>query len=221
MLASHACLAASGGVFALLMASGAAAQLLPGGDFYLTVRSGVSFPGNQKSTGAVKLIEDFDSGWHIGGAVGFAFKPAPYGRWRAELETTRYNDDVNAIFIDGENVPFMGGSKINTIMANLYLDFTRISSVVTPFVGAGLGGVQVYPELHYPPVALYDMDIAFGFQLIGGVSIALSQHWSLDADVRYLNVPDTELERTLPGEVQILKSDYDTVAVVGGVRFTF
>lgn len=203
-------------------AAAAADWPIPEGEVYLTVRSGVSFPDDQRFTGAVRLKEAFDSSsWHIGGAVGYALRPAGYGRWRLELETVRFNDDLDALRIDGLEVPFRGDSIVNTIMFNAFLDLFGGGERLTPYLGFGLGGAQIYPRLRYPPFELYDKDNTFAYQAMAGLHIPLSRHWSIQADIRYFGTANATLDRNADGLRQRLRTDYQTLVLAGGVTFTF
>lgn len=195
---------------------------IPRGDVYLTVRSGLGFPDDQKYTGAVVLENDFDStNWHIGGAVGYALEPVSYGRWRVELETVRFNDDVDTLLINGMDTPFMGDSMVNTIMFNTYLDFVQVGGKAIPYVGVGLGGAQIYPQVRYAPFMLYDKAKAVAYQFMAGLYIPLSEHWSIQTDVRYLGTGDAKLDRVFPDGRQRLSADYQTLVVAGGITFAF
>ena len=194
---------------------------LPEGDFYLSLRGGIDFPDDQRNEGDVLLELELDRGWHIGGAVGYALAPVSYGRWRFELETMRINDDAETLLINGNDVPFEGDVMVNTLMVNTLLDFTTVSETIHPFIGFGIGGAQVYPEIEYGPFRFYDKDIAFGYQLMGGVTVRLTDRWSVQGDMRYFSAVDPQLPRETPFGDQSLDSEYSTILLTGAVTFTF
>lgn len=103
-----------------LLVGPAAAQELPGG-LYVSGIVGVQFFSDNED-GNVDI--DFDTGYVVGGLVGFRFGDA-----RAEAELNYQETEANDV-VDVEILRYTAG---------VYYDFTTLQLPVTPYVGGGLG----------------------------------------------------------------------------------
>ncbi|MEO0372482.1 MAG: hypothetical protein AAF231_13575, partial [Pseudomonadota bacterium] len=82
------------------------------------------------------VLSDFESGVSVGGAVGRSFG----GGWRAEVELSYHNSDIDTLDFTGNalspEINTSGGIERTALMANVLYDI-QTGSKLTPYVGAG------------------------------------------------------------------------------------
>lgn len=133
-----------------------------------------------------------------------------------------------------------GHINATTAMANAIYDIP-LDWAVHPFVGVGAGLVHTSITEHgsfgcpicFKPAICFpsgcginfkvdDSDDKFGWQAIGGLSLALAPQWSLDATYRYLRASGLEWNTTKgsvlfsPGH---FRGDYSDNSVTVGIRY--
>jgi len=166
----------------------------------------------------------FDSGFNVGGRVGYQWGP-----WRFEEE---YSYRRNGLSNSGAARVFPGSPIVSTggldgsrtahaIMTNVIYDFT-IGWPVSPHIGAGIGAVNITDSVSLnsatigalpggvaqtPPglvpvpqtfggTLLKGNTWQFGYQAIAGIRYEFSPQVSFDLDYRYLATPDFTLNNT-------------------------
>jgi len=130
---------------------------------------------------ATSKATDLGDGLALSGAIGFQ-----YARTRTELEYRRMAASVDGVAYAGGAAP--GAPVVNddlvaqALMSNVYFDFVN-SSVLTPYVGLGVGGARVENELG-------ERDAAFAYQGKVGVEVAFGANFSIGAEYAYLRTLD-------------------------------
>lgn len=184
----------------------------------------------------------YEDGWGIAGRFGYAWRSG----FRADLELAyRRNGVGHSDFTATNGVAFFpatdtgprGYAQSLALMANGYYDFLN-ASVVTPYVGMGIGAVNVGGKYKssFEPITQHantisDSDWGVGLQAIAGVSIALAPRISLVADYRFLRAYDISTsEKQFPpitgNEIYAAntvggRGDYDNHTIMVGLRYTF
>jgi len=169
-----------------------------------------SVPGLGSSSDSFKV--KFDSGYTIGGAVGYMME-----NLRLEGEISYQENDIDKV--SGFNAS--GDIDALTFLANGYFDFD-IGGTIKPFITAGLGFSNV--EISEPGFS--EDDNVFTYQIGAGVGFALSETVTLDCMYRYLGASDFEYSyselvpgvgfATLNGEAEIASHNFTL-----GVRIAF
>ena len=132
----------------------------------------------------------YDTGFAFEGAIGYAFNP-----WiSAEFETGSFANQISQV--DGfalsdtylYNVPFM---------ANVTLKYTIPRTIVTPYVGAGLGGSVTGFDTDYfsnGQVSLYGSDstVVFAYQFYAGVRFDINAQMSVGIGYKYFATEDSD-----------------------------
>ena len=155
--------------------------------WYAGAEAGVNFVPKLKfdATGNT-WTQQQDPGYAILGQVGYGF-----GKVRLEGELGWRQNEINK-FSDNFGAKSPDGN-INGVsfMANVYYDFVN-SSKWTPFVGGGIGGIDLnFDNLKAAGAPVTnDGDFVFAYQGIAGVSYAVNEQLSLKADYRYLGTVD-------------------------------
>ena len=180
-----------------------------------TIPAGTELPDGT----AVGWTTEFDSGLAASLALGNRF-----GAMRGELELGYQSNDVDThigvvaggidlstedagVLVTGadnlgvsvENLVADGQGELRTtyLMANGYYDFQN-DSVVTPFIGAGIGFGFVDVEYAPSDVGIIDDDdTAFAYQVMLGASLDLGADMELVGAYRYRATTDVEVEATL------------------------
>lgn len=158
-----------------------------------------------------------DAGFVAGLGVGYRYN----NRWSTEVAWEYRTNDSETVFQDG-TVFDDGNYASNSFYINGYYHF-QSRGRWQPYVGLGVGWIQEVdidlegngPELSYSD----DGDVAW--QAMAGVAYRWSERWSVAAEVRYLQLSDTELsgEGAAPGNLDGL--DYDPVSVTISAVYRF
>ncbi|MFW2368954.1 MAG: outer membrane protein [Desulforhopalus sp.] len=165
-------------------------------NYYLRGGLGIAMPMNSDvdlpfdTPGSLEM--SYDTGFIGNLAVGYDFS-APF---RLELEYLLQNNDI-------ERYPFgrlsvtgpvaLGSVDLTTqaFMINGYYDIDT-ESPWTPFVGLGAGWGNL--DLDGPEHSPAGSDNVFAYQLMGGVSYALNEEWSVDVQYRHLGTSDATID---------------------------
>ena len=152
----------------------------------------------------------FDTGFGVGGAVGYDFGPA---RLEGEIEY-RINDYDKAGLNSVGKANSGGSYKSLALMANGYYDFENASSF-TPFIMAGIGGANIDTDsltvggLNIPS----DSSWQFAYQVGAGVGWMFTNSWLLDISYRFFGTTDPEFGNA--------KMQYLNHNLLLGIRFSF
>lgn len=168
---------------------------------------------------ATSKATDLGDGLSYGGAVGFQYK-----KTRTELEYRRMEVSVDAVSYAGgaaPATPVVNDDLVaQALMSNVYFDFVN-RSIVTPYIGVGVGGARVENEIG-------ERDAAFAYQGRAGVEVALGRSVSVGAEYVYfrtLNLvygpKDKEFAPTGPDGPRTDGDPFVSSSVMGTVRVVF
>ena len=182
---------------------------------YVSLFGGVNFmPDTDTAVGPDYVTEaDFDEGFVVGGAAGFAFDSG----FRVEGEVAyRRNSMVTADYGGGYTAE--GDMDALSLMVNVWYDFkTGTNSRV--FVGGGIGGAIVGQDdvkaYGYPGID--DDDVAFAYQVGAGVALDLGRA-DLTLEYRYFATSGVELEHPYSGYPDV-DTDFQSHSVMVGFSF--
>jgi outer membrane protein OmpA-like peptidoglycan-associated protein len=123
-----------------------------------------------------------DPGYAILGQVGYGF-----GNIRLEGEVGWRQNGLNKFSDELGSHSVSGNVNALSVMGNVYYDFVN-DSPFTPYLGVGIGGVNVAAgNIKQSGLPLSDdSNFVLGYQGIAGVSYAVDANLSLRADYRYL-----------------------------------
>jgi OmpA-OmpF porin, OOP family len=185
-----------------------------------TTRSQFTGPNGQQFTiPSAGGTVNFDSGFNVGARGGYQWGP-----WRAELEYSYRNSQVNSFTGGLTNIGFnaKGQRTSNAIMVNGIYDFT-LGWPITPHLGAGVGAVEVIDSLStrgnftlnnpigVPIVPSSPLSVApqtfggtllhgnqwqFGYQAIAGIRYEFNPTVAFDLDYRYLASTDPTINNS-------------------------
>ncbi|GGY47141.1 outer membrane beta-barrel protein [Parvularcula lutaonensis] len=185
--------------------------------------------GTLTSDAAYRFETDFELGGFASVAVG---KSTGYGPFRSELElsytTNRTADHSNLQALGGNVSGVDAGILFNTntplgittgrlledaqgsvntigVMVNGYYDFTVANERVHPFVGVGIGAMNV--DVRYKPSGADfadDSATVFGYQAMIGADYDLTDSTVLHAGFRYRGAQPVEIETNLlPSDLEV------------------
>ncbi|TPE49130.1 outer membrane protein [Amaricoccus solimangrovi] len=204
------CIAAGASASILL-----AAQIANAQGTYFKLFGGWSIPQDQDftldrdGTGRPSGL-DFDSGYGLGAAIGFAYRP------NVDIEIEYVYRDADAYLENTRNTD-SGSSSSNAVMINALYEFpsSGTMSSLHPYVGAGLG----VGDLAYDRDDLeMDSDYNFAYQVIAGVGYDVSLQASLYTEIRYFSITD----QTIEGDNDYsFDSGYESVDVLFGYKYNF
>ena len=204
---------------------------------YVSVFGGANFLSDADFTnGATTVATDFDTGFSVGGAIGYKWKDYVFGGFtpRTEFEFSYFDNSVDGINFSG-NGPgaevVLGSSDVTgfNFFANVFLDYDT-GTRFTPYVGGGLGFTRADFDVAYnaPNLNLSDNDTSFAWHIGGGANFALTDQISFFADARYQQTVDAGSIRNIGavpvaagGGAGFFEDNLSNVLVRAGLTFNF
>ncbi len=190
--------------------------------WYLKPTVGISQMGDKKgqtvdlgSVNGTAEIE-LDGGFTPGLSFGYNFG----NQWATEFGWEYRSNDSQTTLADGTFYP-EGNYASNVFFLNGYYHFNT-QSKWQPYIGAGLMFSQeIDIDLELDGVELsYTADGDTGFQIMGGVTYAINNDWSLNGEIRYGSFSGIDL--TGEGNIgQINDLDYDPLTIGMGLQYNF
>ncbi|NBX67249.1 MAG: porin family protein [Proteobacteria bacterium] len=183
---------------------------------YIKGGVGLAYSRDQEYADGVNRREtELKNGYSVQGAVGY-----DYGMFRSELELSYRRNDVDGHTRNGVTLGNPGGdSESFAGMINGYVDIPT-GTVVTPYVGAGVGFARVDANEYDTSGVdfLDDGETDFAYQGIAGLDFAIDDALSLYTEYKYFAVDNSEV-RTVANNPSDL--DYDSHSVSVGLRYSF
>jgi len=212
------CLAAAT-LAALVIGPGAAsAQSFALNQIYLKAFGGATWPSgddenlrlNNTGRNVGRIDLDYDTGYTLGLAAGWA--ATPNVALEVEYAYRRVDFDGNAR-VDGERVDLDGTAKTNAVMVNAIYSFNGMGAeaAVTPYLGAGIGAVQLDYE---GDKSTWD----FGYQVLAGVGYQVAPQWTLYGEGRWFATGDAKV---WPGDGLATNLSFGTFDLLVGATYTF
>ncbi|MBL4789772.1 MAG: outer membrane beta-barrel protein [Kordiimonadaceae bacterium] len=204
---------------------------------YISAFTGLSFP-NVEPRNTSLFNQSFDTGFAIGGAIGYKLSSDSLAGLRFELETSYRESNINS-------ERFAAGSTGDTsslgALVNILYDFDSLSDSFIPYigVGAGIGGVETDAEIitlnSDPEIIDLTAFITGGafrvsgptrtkflYQAIAGVTVPLSERFDLFIDGRYYSGGDVAFDIVdAVGNMSVTESSYNNYQVQAGIRLRF
>jgi outer membrane protein OmpA-like peptidoglycan-associated protein len=162
-----------------------------------------------------------DPGYAILGQAGYAFGPL-----RVEGELGWRDNGADKLKYPTATDKAKGSLDATSVFANALYDF-RNASPVTPFLGVGVGGVDVSAskirDAVTSKIITKDSQFVFGYQGIAGASYAVNDNLSLKADYRYLRTTTAGLkDDEIPGvNTGKDKAQYSSHSILVGFTYKF
>jgi outer membrane protein OmpA-like peptidoglycan-associated protein len=200
----------------LVVGIASAAQAETNG-WYAGAETGLAIaPSVKFKDGAKTWNENQNLGYAVLGQFGYGFGPV-----RVEGELGWRSNGVDKVK-QPFNMSGSGSLDATSVMANVYYDIAT-GSRITPFIGAGVGGVDVNAERIRASGTTFSNDdnFVFGYQGIAGASYALNDNLSLKADYRYLRTMKASLQEIAPYGVGTSKAEYASHAFLIGFTYKF
>lgn len=174
---------------------------------YAELFGGATFHSDLELAG---VDRDLDTGFNVGGSFGWWVGP----QFSVEMDFFYTDADYDLGTDDSslESFSFMG---------NAIYHFSDIGSGFRPYVGAGLGGVQVHVSdgvLGGLPFT-GDSEIVFGWQVLGGFAINIDNNIDFIAEYRYQDASDADLVLHFAGVPSPAETEYASHSVSAGFRF--
>jgi opacity protein-like surface antigen len=202
---------------ALVAGAGAAsAQSFAQSQTYLKAFGGATWPSgdneNLRSNGSKvgRVDLDYDTGYTLGLAAGWAATP----NVGLEFEYAYRNADFDGTArVGGVKGDVDGTAKANSLMVNAVytLNGMGANAAVAPYLGAGIGAVQLD----------YDGDKStwdFGYQVMAGVGYQVAPQWSLYGEGRWFATRDAKV---WPAKGLATDLSFGTFDLLVGAKYQF
>lgn len=204
-------------VVALVAGSGVAnAQAFSLSQMYVKGFGGATWPSaddeNLRTNGSKvgRLDLDYDTGYTLGLAAGWAATPNVGLEFEYAYRNADYSGTAKG---GGERFDVDGTVKSSSMMVNAIYSFNPMGAdaAVTPYLGAGIGAVQLD----------YDGDTStwgFGYQAIAGVGYQVAPQWTLYGEGRWFATADSKVwpEKGLATDLS-----FGTFDALVGVKYDF
>lgn len=169
--------------------------------------SGITSPA-WAAAGISNVEASFDNGFGLSLAAGSTITDVI----RAEAEFSYRKNDLDSLSASylgtSITVPVDGKAESMTLMGNVLADI-KTNSIVTPFVGLGIGYSRADVELDGES----EDDMVFAYQLILGTGFKVSDAVNIDVSYRYFATTDPDFDGT--------EVEYGTHNFMAGVRVNF
>lgn len=196
------------------------------GGWYFSAFGGANWLDDTSFEITQAVTNQYDPGFVVGGAIGYDFGQAmgPLGA-RLEAEVSYRNNTIDSHTI-GAGAPLTGSDALGETsalagMANLLFDINS-GGPLSFYGGGGVGVANVDFDGHGTAgsgVVMDDDETVFAWQAIAGVGFEISQSIVLDVQYRYFNAAGVSLT-DITG-IFNSSTDYQSHAVLGGIRFKF
>jgi len=191
-------------------------------DWYFEFNTGVSIIPNQtlRDGGTSMSRVESDTGFVVGGALGRRVLDL----FRAELQISYREGDVDKMSVAGPAVVSDGDISLLAVMANAYYDFDFDIGVL-PYVGAGIGWGEFQLDARRKTAGeldIDDSDSVFVYNFMVGATVPISQAASVALGYRYVATSDPdEIGAVINDVSQDIEAEFDAHEVTLGVRFYF
>jgi opacity protein-like surface antigen len=179
---------------------------------YVSVSGGAVFlEDSDLDANGLDAKAEFDTGFGVLGAAGYAFDGLGFGTFRLEAEIAYRQNDVDKLRAFG--VTASGGdAEVSALsgMVNAALDMP-LGTVVEPYVLVGIGAANL--NLESDDLDVDEDDTVFAYQAGAGLGFAVTQTITLFAGYRFFGTTDPEFEG--------VDAEYHSHNIEGGVRFEF
>lgn len=204
-------------------------------NFYVSLFGGVNLgitDSNFSNGAGLSVDTDFESGFLLGGALGYKWKNFSYAGItpRTELEVNYFRNGVDSLDFSGNGVgneTLAGDSNLSGVgvFGNLFFDWNNaFGTRLTPYAGGGVGVAFVNTDIVYNGgLNLNDNDTAFAFNAGAGASYELTKRASIFLDARYnriVNVDSDHLNGITPAGGNF-EDGFGTVQVRTGLSISF
>lgn len=178
----------AGAAFAAAALLGTTAAQADDAGWYASLGGGVNWVDEISGNGA---SIDFDAGYSIVGAVGYAYADGETGRFRAEGEISWTSNELDTISAGGVSVNVGGELDQFGFMVQGLYDFLPDSGI-RPYLGVGIGVVDGEVSATLGGVTLKSDGTNFAYRGLAGVGIALGDSATLDVGYRFTGVTSDE-----------------------------
>lgn len=219
-----------------------ASAQVPEHRFYVSLHAGQDQQDDEKIRGfnAAGLPRNndltFSDGRVYAAALGVNAFEGDWGRVRFDAELSQREADVETIALNGVQHTIRQGSHVlmTAAMLNAYYDTPLYFDHVRFFAGAGIGIANIDHQVRYQitgganpsnaQIAIPSAEPTWAYQLVGGAEYALTQNWSLLADVRWVEFGDTQIQRfnlTAGALDSVNDAEKSSVSITAGLRYAF
>ena len=147
----------------------------------------------------------FDAGFSYEGSFGYDFGK----HFRADVS---YTNTISTIVTDHQ-------AKFGSIILNGYLDFPIENTKWEPFIGLGIGSMEMDATENCDGAATSDCtDDAFTYSISGGVNYAINPSTSISAKITYMDYEDIVFTN---GGAIIDNIEKSTLSAYTGLKFNF
>lgn len=205
--------------FLLLMSifatTNAFAMPLAFSNFYIDGFGGANFVNSQKvivndlgSSDKLRMRLDLNTGYAVGGAIGYKFSRFI----RLEAEAAYRANTYNQMVVEAVQIPISGGIKTVSAMVNGLIDLPFLCSSLTPYCGLGLGESWTHTNMTVEPIFTPEVVIIFdklvmknfslAYQGIAGLSYDIGPKLQAAIEYRYLGGLNSDRNHTLDIKLQ-------------------
>jgi len=211
----------------------------PGPIGYLEYNAGITFVPYQNLTGSAPTSVglsghvDTETGFVVGGAIGFNAYKYMDAAFRAEIAVDFRQEELSTITVfPGQPSESSGQHKLLTTMLNGYVDYDPddMKLLVVPYVGFGVGygRIEIDTDNSSATVRINDADSVFAWQVMAGVNIPYTETVGFRIGYRYVATTDPNFDSRESGSTggasfnsTRFDSEFDSHELTAGLRINF
>ncbi len=202
---------------ALVAGAGVAnAQAFSLSDTYIKAFGGATWPSsddeslrtNGNKVGRADI--SYDTGYTLGVAAGWSATPNVGFEFEYAYRNADYSGDAT---VNGDRTDVDGTAKANSLMVNAIYNFDPMgaSAAVVPYLGAGIGAVQLDYE---GDKSTWD----FGYQVMAGVGYQVAPQWTIYGEGRWFATSEAKV---WPGDDLATDVSFGTFDLLLGASYSF
>ena len=190
---------------------------------YVSLRGGISLLPDADMTievpgaGQIPAVLEYDPGWLAGIAAGYAWQNG----LAIEGEFTYRQNGIDQEALFGMLIPVDGFERSYALMANAYYRLDT-GTIVTPYVGAGVGGALLTIDADSVGGNFSDDSIELAYQAMAGLAIEITPQLDAGLEYRFFGTTEPSFSDSVagPGTISI-NPDYMTHNILLSLTYSF
>jgi len=192
------------------------------GDVYLSLRGGASLLQDSDMTieipgvGQIPAELEFDPGWLAAIAAGYGWDNG----FAVEGEFSYRQNGIDQEQLFGMTIPIDGFARSYALMANGYYR-VNTGTMVTPYMGAGVGGALLSIDADSVGGNFSDTDIQIAYQAMAGFSLEITPQLDAGLEYRYFATTQPSFSDSTGGNTVTVSPDYNTHNILVTLTYQF
>ena len=189
---------------------------------YLGLRGGIALLDDSDMTieipgvGQLPATLEYDPGWLAAIAAGYGWDNG----FAVEGEFSYRQNGIDQERLLGMTIPIDGFERSYALMANGYYR-VNTGTMVTPYIGAGVGGALLSIDADSVGGNFSDTDIQFAYQAMAGLSLEITPQLDAGLEYRYFATTQPSFSDATGGNPVTVDPEYNTHNILLTLTYQF